>query len=55
MDPFQKLFCVRVNNAPEIGVYFTANNTIPSNEEIVALNGNNKNIGFRKTMEMTKK
>lgn len=30
-DPFAKLFCVRINNAPEIGDFYKVNDTEPTN------------------------
>ena len=30
IDPFAKLFCVKVNNSPDIGNYFLVNETEPA-------------------------
>ena len=37
VSPFAKLFCVQVNNAPDIGKYYKSNSTVPGNEELVKL------------------
>ena len=46
VSPFSKLFCIQVNNAPAIGEYFTANSTVPGNEELVKLMNDPSFTGF---------
>jgi hypothetical protein len=42
--------CVRINNSPDTGDYFVANNTLTSNEEIQKLVSDPTKMGFVSTV-----
>lgn len=50
IDPFTELFCVSINNSPEVGEYFLTNSSLQSNEEVQRLTTEPTKMGFVKTV-----
>lgn len=50
IDPFTKLFCVKISNAPEIGRFYLVNETEPTNVQMESLKSDPYKNGFTSTL-----